>query len=173
MLQLIMMHHSTKLVTKCLVVLQISSGHSVHTFTDIVNLCCDLDLDSEDSKPSFFSLSFKRHSRLWWCLADQVWLPKSQKFKRYSRKSHVLITWALAVTLTLKIANQSFYMTLWLIMMPHTTKFENKMFGGLKDISWTNINILTFHCDLDSECNDSVFSQVILVYDNVSSDQVW
>ena len=37
--------------------------------------------------------------------SDPVWLLKNQQFRRYTRKSYVLIIWALAVTLTLKIAN--------------------------------------------------------------------
>ena len=28
-------------------------------------------------------------------------------------------------------------------MMHHNTKFGNKMLGGLEDVIWTNINILT------------------------------
>ena len=46
----------------------------------------------------------------------------------------VMIIWTLAVTLTLKIANQPFCTTLWLIMMLHNTKFGNEMFVGLEDI---------------------------------------
>ena len=57
--------------------------------------------------------------------------------------------------------------------MHHNTKFGNKMFGDLEGISWTKINILTLHCDLDHECNNPFFSQVTLAYDDVSSDQVW
>ena len=53
------------------------------------------------------------------------------------------------MTLTLKIVHKSFRITLRLVMMHHSTKFGNKMFGGLEDIFWTNINILTLHCDLD------------------------
>ena len=47
-------------------------------------------------------------------------------------------------------------MTLPLIMMHHNTNYENKLFGGLEDI-WTNINILTLHCDIDPECNKPTF----------------
>ena len=65
-----------------------------------------------------------------------------------------------------------FGMTLRLIMMHQNTKFGNKMFGGLEDIIWKNIKILTFHCDLDPECSNPVFSQGTLAYDDVSSDQV-
>ena len=44
-----------------------------------------------------------------------------------------------------------------LIIMYSNTKFENKMFGGLEDIIWTNMNIVTIHCDLDPECRNSIF----------------
>ena len=33
-----------------------------------------------------------------------------------------------------------FRATLWLMMLPHHTKFGNKMFGGSEDIIWTNIH---------------------------------
>ena len=32
-------------------------------------------------------------------------------------------------------------MTLQLIMMHHNTEFGNKMFGGLENVIWININI--------------------------------
>ena len=41
--------------------------------------------------------------------------------------------------------------------MRHNTKFGNKMFGGLEDIIWTNINILTLCSDLDPESSSQVF----------------
>ena len=47
-------------------------------------------------------------------------------------------------------------MTLRLIMMHQNTKFGNKMFGGLEDIIWTNINIWTLRCDLDPECSNPI-----------------
>ena len=47
------------------------------------------------------------------------------------------------MTLTLKIANQSFRMTLQLKMMHHNTKFGNKMFCNLEDIIWIHTDILT------------------------------
>ena len=89
------------------------------------------------------------------------------------QNSHILIIRALAVTLTLKIANDFFGMTLQLIMMHHNTEFSNKMFGGLENIIWINIDILTLRCDLDLEGNNLPFSQDALAYDNLSSDQVW
>ena len=80
---------------------------------------------------------------------------------------------ALAVTLTLKIANDFFCMTLQLIMMHHNTEFGNKMSGGLENIIWINIDTLTLRCDLDLECNNPIFPQDAVTYNNVSSDQVW
>ena len=64
-------------------------------------------------------------------------------------------------------------MTLQLIKMHHNTEFGNKMFGGLENIIWINIDILTLRCDLDLEGNNLPFSQDALAYDNLSSDQVW
>ena len=59
--------------------------------------------------------------------------------------------------------------------MHHDTKFGKKMFGGLEDIRWTNIDISTLHCDLDFECSDPFFfsPQNTLAYVNVLSDQAW
>ena len=48
-------------------------------------------------------------------------------------------------------------MTLQLIMMHHNTEFGSKMFGGLENIIWMNIDILTLHCDLDLEGNNPLF----------------
>ena len=64
------------------------------------------------------------------------------------------------------MANQSFRMTLRLVMMHHNTKFGEKMFGGLEDIIWTNIDILTLNAVIQ------LFSLDTLAYDDVSSDQV-
>ena len=69
----------------------------------------------------------------------------------------VMIIWTLAVTLTLKIANQPFYTTLWLMMRHHNTKFGNKMFADLENIIWTNIDILTLCCDLGLDRSNPIF----------------
>ena len=42
------------------------------------------------------------------------------------------------------------------MMMHHNNKSGNKMFGGLEDIIWTNINIVTLCCDLDLEYSNPV-----------------
>ena len=54
-------------------------------FTDISNLCCDLDL--EHSKP-FFPQDTLAYDNV---PLDQVCLPKTQQFIGNSRKSHILI----------------------------------------------------------------------------------
>ena len=59
-------------------------------------------------------------------------------------------------------------MTLQLIKMHHNTEFGNKMFGGLENIIWIYIDILTLCCDLEG--NNPLFPQDALAYDNLSSD---
>ena len=80
----------------------------------------------------------------------------------------VIIIWTLAVTLTLKIANQPFCMTLWLMMMHHNTKFGNKMFVSLEDIIWTNTDIVTLCHYLDLENSKPTFPKDSLAHDNAS-----
>ena len=46
-------------------------------------------------------------------------------------------------------------------MMHHNTMLGNKMFGGLEDIIWTNINILTLRCDLDPEYSNPFFFRTL------------
>ena len=58
-------------------------------------------------------------------------------------------------------------------MMHHDTKFGYKMFAGLENIIWINIDIFTLRCDLDLEGNNPLFPQDALAYDNLLSDQVW
>ena len=74
--------------------------------------------------------------------------------------------------LDLENCKQVFCMILQFIMMHHNTEFGGKMFGGLENIIWINIDILTLCCDLDLECNNPIFPQDALAYDNLSSDQV-
>ena len=111
-------------------------------------------------------------------LPNQVWQQNDQQFKRYSRNCHVLIIWALAVTSTLKIANQSFCMTIWLVMMHHNSEFGNKMLGCLEVIIWKNH--LDNHWHFDPSLwprpwmpQSFYFSQNTLAYNDVLSEQVW
>ena len=54
-------------------------------FIDILNLHCDLDLKCNNPVLHKDTLA---HDDV---LSDQVWLPRKQQFKKYSRKSHILI----------------------------------------------------------------------------------
>ena len=72
-------------------------------------------------------------------------------------KTFIWTIWALAVTLTLKIAIPSFCMTLQLLKTDHNTKFGKKMSGGLEDIIWMYTGILPLPCDLDLECSNPFF----------------
>ena len=74
--------------------------------------------------------------------------------------------WTLAVTLTLKTANQPFCITLWLMMMNHNTKFGNKMFVSLEDIIWINTDILTLCCDLNLENSNPTFLRDTLAHND-------
>ena len=88
------------LVTKWSVVQKISSK----TFTDICNFavtCCDLDFECRNL---FFPQDTSAYDAV---LSNQVWMQTDWQFRRYSRNSHILITEALTVTLTLKIANSA------------------------------------------------------------------
>ena len=64
-------------------------------------------------------------------------------------------------------------MTVQLMMMHHNTKFDNKMFGGLEDIIWTNIDMLTLCCDLDLGGSNPIFQKDTPAYDAMLSKQVW
>ena len=150
---------------------------SIWTFTEILNLLCDLDLDHNRAIQSFhktihlmmmyhqIKLSCKRIS-----CSDNI------------SKRHILITLSITVTLTLNTTIKLLPKTFWFmtmyyqtkfdskrissskdtvdivifwsdelscIMMSRNTKFGNKMLGGIEDIIWTNINILTLRCDTD------------------------
>ena len=59
------------------------------------------------------------------------------------------------------------------MMMHHSTKFWNKMFGGLEDIIWANTDILTLRSNLDLECSKKKISQDSLDHDDLSSDLIW
>ena len=67
--------------TKCSMVQKISSGQ---TFTNILNLRCDLDL--ERSNPIFPQDTPDYNA----VLANKVWLQIDQQFRRYNRNSHIL-----------------------------------------------------------------------------------
>ena len=51
------------------------------------------------------------------------------------------------MTLTLKLAQQSFRMTLQLMMMHHHTKFNYKRLSGSEDVVWTKYQHTDGHTD--------------------------
>ena len=82
--------------------------------------CCDLDL--QPSNPIFQQDTLAYDA----VLANQVWLQMDPQFRRYSKNSHILIIYVLAVTLTLKIVNQFFCMTHHLIHCHTKFSIKNK-----------------------------------------------
>ena len=133
--------------------------------------------------------------------SDQVWLPRNKQFRKYSRKSYIFIIWALAVTLTLKIATttKNFHMTLahdaaspslWPWHWTQGTNFSAwhsglwccitvpglvTKYSVVQKISsgQTFINISNLCCDLDLERSSPIFQQDTLAYDVVLLNQVW
>ena len=89
---------------------------------------------------------------------------------QYFRKSHILIIWALTVTVTLKIENQSFCVTVQLVMMYRHARFACKTFSHSEDTLWTNIYWNFHHCsDFDLEHSNPVVSQDILAQADLPS----
>ena len=70
------------LVTKCPVIQKIASGQ---TFTDILNLRCDLNLERSDP---IFPQDTPAYDAV---LSNQVWLQIDQQFRKYNRNSHIFI----------------------------------------------------------------------------------
>ena len=82
-------------------------GHIIWTNIDILTLRCDFYLQCSNQ---FFSHNTLANDNV---SPDQVWLPENQQLSRYNRKSHILIIWALTVTLTLKIATATTKFSAW------------------------------------------------------------
>ena len=110
--------------------------------------------------------------------SDQVWLPRNQQFRKYSRKSNILIIWALTVTLTLKIAT-----TTTKKKSPHNTDWcccitirnlVTKCSVILKISSGqTFTDILNLRCDLDLKRSTPIFPQDTPACDAVLTNQEW
>ena len=127
-----MMHHNTKFGNKMFGGLEAIFWTNIN----ILTLYCDLD-------PEWIIQSFSQDTLVYDEISsEQVWLPRNQQFRKYSRKTHSFIISALAVTLTLKIAPKKcfFHKTLWLMMLHHHTNFGIKMFCELENIVQTNIH---------------------------------
>ena len=59
----------------------------------------------------------------------------------------------------LKNSKPIFVHVLRLIMMHYNTKFGSKMFNGLEDNIWKNIDTLTLYCNFDLECTNPFFQR--------------
>ena len=90
--------------------------------------------------------------------SDQVWLAKNQQVRKYSTQSHILIIWALAVTLTLKTASS--FCSVW-----HSGSFSCITIPSLvtkcfvvQKISSGQIftESFTLCCDFDLQCSNPV-----------------
>ena len=87
----------------------------------------------------------------------------------------LLIIWALAVTFSVKTANQSSCITLWIMMMHHHFKFDYKRFS-----SWGDIVQINSHCNSEpflwpcpwQQQNNPIISEDNPVYDDVPSIEV-
>ena len=75
---------------------------SGQTFTDILNFCCDLDLERSDPIFSQDTLAYNTVQ------SNQVWLQTNQQFRKCNKYSLILIIYALTVALTLNTVNQFF-----------------------------------------------------------------
>ena len=91
------MHHHTQDGNKLF-----GSLENICTFTDILTVTVTLTLNAV--------IFFTRHSYDD-VPSDQLWLPKNQQFRGYSRKSNILNIEIFAVTMTLNISNKVFHMT--------------------------------------------------------------
>ena len=92
---------------------------------------------------SFFFFFFTRRSGLLIPLKRRNWLHNYGSAVQVIVESHILITWAITATLTLKTVNQFFHMTLPLIKMHHNTKFGYKRLNGSGDCIQTHTHTHT------------------------------
>ena len=113
-----------------------SSEDIIQTFTNILNLCCDLNL--EHSNP-IFPQGTPAYDGV---LSNQVWLQTDKHFRRYSKK--IVIFWLYKPLLwpwPWRQQQQNVcHMKLRLMMLHHHTKFGNKMFCDSENIIQTNIH---------------------------------
>ena len=156
-----MMHHNTESGSK------MCGG--LENIMDILILRCDLDFDCNNLIFPQDALAYDNLS------SDHVWLPKNQHFRRYSSRSNILIIWALAVTLTLKTANN--FCFAW-----HSCSFCSITIPSLvtkcfvvQKISPGQIftDIFNLRCDLDLECSNPICPQDTLAYNVVLPNRVW
>ena len=136
---------------------------SRQTFTDILNLFCDPDL--EHSNPNFPQDSLAQDA----VLSNQVWLQTNQHFRRYNRNSHILIISPRCdldneVSEPLFLHDTLAYDGCCITMPGLVTKYSPVQKILYKK---TFTYILNIFCDLDLEYSNSI------VFHTVLSNQVW
>ena len=119
----------TNLVTKCSVIQKISSGQ---TFTDILNLCCDLDLEHStpifpQNTPAYEAVlswhwaqwtNFSAwHSGLWCCITTPGLVTKCAVVQKISSTQTFTNILHFVVILTLNAGIPFFHRSLWIMML--------------------------------------------------------
>ena len=136
------------------------------TFINILNIRCDLELLHSNQ-------IFSQNTPAYDVTIKLSLVAKHPQFRRYCRNRHTLIIQALSVTLTFKLAHQSFCLTLGLMMMHHHTKFDYKRSHGSEDIRWTDIHWpLNLRRDLYLEHGQPIFSRDTQAYNDVPASYV-
>ena len=153
-------------VTKHSVVQKISSRQ---TFTGILNLCCDLDLECSNPNIPQNTLCYNA------VLANQVWLQTDQQFRRYTRNSNNFLLykpslWPWHWTQWTNFSAWHFGLWCCITIPGLVTKCS---LGQKISSGQTFTDILNVCCDLDLECSNPIFQQGTLASDAVLSNQVW
>ena len=98
-----------------------------------------------------------RQPSLWWCAIKPKFGWKRTSTSENKEESHILITWAFTVTLTIKTAKPSFH-TLAIVLHHHTSLVTNSSAVQKISSGQTIIDIMKFCCDLDLEHSNPFFS---------------
>ena len=109
--------------------------HSLEFWTFLVTLTMTITL-AKQSNP------FTRQSSWWWVAVKPSFLIAKRSAVQDILKGHILIIWSLTLTLTLKTSNQSFWKTVWLMMIYQHTKFGNKRLSNSEKHSLTFWNFV-------------------------------
>ena len=153
-LQPIMMHHNTKFGNKILAGLE----DIIWTILTFWPFTVTLTLNAVNQFFSQDTLAYNDVS------SDQVWIPRNQQFRKHSRKSYILIIWALAVTLLLKIAHtkkSASHSGSWCCIIVPSLPIECSVIQKIS--SEDVVTEISPHCDLDIEHTEQFFLHGTLV----------
>ena len=131
-------------------------------------LHCDLDC-----RTPFFFQKTPAHDDVW---SDQVWLPKTHQFRRYSRKSESYFD-SMSPRRDPDLEDSKQLFSTWhsgswcYITIPSlVTKCSVVLKISSKQIFTDSSNLC---CDLHLQCSNPIFPQGTPAYDAVLSNQVW